>query len=210
MTLPATLVKAEIRLIEADALAYAQREIAKWRSMGNPYGTGDSVLTPEASRALLRQMYKNIALTHCDRMMDIIALARSGDPDADDALLELIREFLSRGEQLPTELAAYNMEVTRRGEGWHFRKRQGKKWYHHITRNICITLTVAAVCDHFPPLKPTGRSPHRRSASSIVAEALGEAEFVGQRGCKAVEAIWGKYKCVAPTEPPFGRYLRPS
>src|SRR5258708_5330334 len=109
MTLPATLAQGEVRLIGAQALAHAKRKIAELRSRGNPYGTSDSVLTPEASRAVIRRICRNSALSHCDHIMDIIALARAGDPDADQVLLELIREFLSRGEQMPTELAAFNM-----------------------------------------------------------------------------------------------------
>jgi len=122
--LPATLADAEIRLIEADALAYARREIAKWRTIGNPY-SDDHLMTPEASRACMRHIYKNVALNNCHRMMDIIALA-SSEPEADEALRELIVEFGSRGEQLPTELAAYNMEVARRGPDWRFPKRRGR------------------------------------------------------------------------------------
>src|SRR5882762_7359103 len=153
--LPATLADAEIRLIEADALAYARREIAKWRTIGNPY-SDDHLMTPEASRACMRHIYKNVALNNCHRMMDIIALA-SSEPEADEALRELIVEFGSRGEQLPTELAAYNMEVARRGPDWRFPKRRGQKAHHHLLRDIFIAMTIAALCDRFG-LLPTGRS----------------------------------------------------
>jgi hypothetical protein len=191
MTLPATLE-------EAEALAYARHQIARWRDAGNPWSE-DSILTPEASRAAVRNIYRNIAMAHCDGAMDIIKLAHARDPDADEVLLQLIREYLSRGEQLPTELAFYNMEVTQRGEGWRFRKRRGQKWHHSMLRNIGIAMLVAAICDRFAGFSPTGSSPHRKSACEIVAEALDEAEFVGARGRKAVEEVWRNYKGVAPT-----------
>jgi hypothetical protein len=59
-------------------------------------------------------------------------------------------------------------------------------------------MTVAALVDTFK-LKPTGRSPHRRSACAICADALGAAQI--NLGDKAVEKIWEAYGRAMPTVP---------
>jgi hypothetical protein len=105
MTLPATLA-------EAEALQYARGIIAYWRDSGNPW-SDDSPLTAEAGRAVTRHLLRNAALDHPNHRLALIEMARDGDPDADDVLRTLIIEMQSRGEKLPTELAAHNMEIVR-------------------------------------------------------------------------------------------------
>jgi hypothetical protein len=125
-------------------------------------------------------------------------MARAGDDDAADVLKTLIVEAKSRRAELPTELEAYNMELLG-DDSWRSRRsRDGPKKKNKLTRDMLIALAVAAVVDRFG-LPPTGRSIHRRSAASIVAEALAE---IGLRlGFKAVEHIWRKYHDAMPTVP---------
>jgi hypothetical protein len=186
MTLPATL-------IEAEALEFARREIARYRDGTNPW-SDDSPLTAEAGRAALRHIMRQASLENPVHRMILAAWGRAGDPDADAVLRTLLIEYQSRGERPPTELANYNMEVLQGG----FHQPPARKKKNNLIRNICIATTVAAVIDRYG-LRPTGRSPHCRSACSIVAEALGEAQM--QLGNKAVEKIWEAYGRAMPTVP---------
>ena len=127
--------------------------------------------------------------------MQLIVLARSGDADAVDVLKNIIIETKSRREELPVELENYNMKLLHGGMG---HRPPGAKKKNKLLRNICVATIVAAVVDRFG-LAPTGRSPHRRSACSIVAEALAEARL--SLGDKAIESIWKAHGRAMPTVP---------
>jgi hypothetical protein len=185
--LPATLV-------ESEALAFARKFVIGLHRTGGPW-SGHSPFSDIESRAFVRQIFRQM-LPFASLRLQLTALARAGDPDARDVLHTLMIEAKSRGEDLPIELEGYNMEVL--AGGTRHRSPDGPKRKNKFTRHMFIALTVAAVVDRFG-LPPTGRSPHRRSACSIVAEALREIGM--QLGSAAVEKIWNKYRGGMPTAP---------
>ena len=199
--LPAIMDHAVVQ-IESDALALARRHLAKWRDNGTPYSS-DPLMTPGASRAAVLNIYCNIVRLNIEHREVLIEWARAGDDVADEALRGLIRDLLSRGEPLPTELASYNMSLVSGSSDRRFRKKKAQKWYHNLLRDIFVAWTVAALLDRFgfTGMKSTGRSPHRKSACAIVAEAMVQEEFIDPCGTKDVERIWNKYKGAAPTVP---------
>ena len=94
---------------------------------------------------------------------------------------------------MPLELREYDLWLTKHGE--RRRQRSGRKKKSYILRDLCIAMTVAAVIDRCG-LDPTGRSPRRRSACSIVAEALAAAHMAV--GYEAVKKIWERYRQAMP------------
>ena len=108
VTLPATYDEA----VAAEALAYARAEVVFYRNSANPW-SANSPLSPEASRAFTRWVMTWSTQFPLSRLR-LIDLARLGDPDAHTVLCTVIVEMTSRREELPTELAAYNMEVVAR------------------------------------------------------------------------------------------------
>jgi hypothetical protein len=186
-------------MVEDEAMAFARQEFAQFRDGTNPWSE-HSPLSGGAGRALTRYFMRQGALLHPINRLRIIAMARAGDVDAVTVLKTLIIEAQSRGEALPAELATFNMEILHGG----LHQPPGPKRKDKILRDLCIALTVAAVCDRFG-LSPTrntasrGRPSARRSACSIVAEALDVAHM--QLGEKAVEAIWARLGNAMPTVP---------
>jgi hypothetical protein len=180
--------------IEADARAFAREMISRFHSGTNPW-SADSPMTAAAGRALLRHLTRQGVLLHPTNRLQIIAMARAGDTDADDVLRTLMIEIQSRGEQMPVELANYNMEILHGG----LHQPPGPKRKDKLLRDLCIAMTVAALCDRFG-LNPTrnttsrGRASARPSACSIVADVI-------NRGEKAVEAIWSRLGNAMPTVP---------
>ena len=186
-------------LIETEALAFAREQVSLYRDGTNPW-SGDSGLSAEAGRALTRHILAHSARLGPITRMQVIALARAGDTDAQDVLRVLMIEMLSRDGRLPTELTNYDMELLHGG----LHQPPGPKKKDKTLRDVCIAMTVAAVCDRFG-LSPTrntasrGRPSARRSACAIVAKAL-EVAHVGM-GEKAVEAIWNRLGAAMPTVP---------
>lgn len=186
INLPATLA-------EAEALQYARRWIAYFRDSGTPWSE-TSALKPEASRAVLRLLLHNAANLHPMHRLDIIARARAGDPDADAVVRAMILEAAQANQPLPPELFVYQMDLVNAGR---LRQPPARKRKNNILRNLVITLTVGAVCDHFE-LQASGRSARRRSACSIVAEALSEASIAMSEA--AIVSIWKERRGMLPAD----------
>jgi len=191
-TLPATAA-------EAEALTFAREWLVRAQEAGNPW-SAHSPFAPEAGRAVTRHLMRCSALLHPINRLQIIAMARASDADADAVLRQLMIEMQSRAEPLPTELAAYNMELLHGG----LHPPPGPKRKDKILRDLCIAMTVAAVVDRFGfyttrNTASRGRPSARRSACAIVAEALGSVEI--SMGEKAVEAIWFRLANAMPTVP---------
>jgi hypothetical protein len=181
--------------VKAEALQLAHAYIVEFRDGKNPW-SDVSPLTSEAGGAMFRHMLRVTALNHPVGMLNVIDMARGGEPDADAVLRTLILEYKSRQEAMPTELAGYDMELTARDGG--FLRPPARQKKSNVLRDICIAIAVAAVIDRFG-LRPTGRSPLKLSACSVVAEALEVAHL--RLGYKAVEEIWRRYKRSVPTVP---------
>jgi hypothetical protein len=190
-----SLVPTPASALEIEALAYARRLIASMAAGGSPWSLA-SPFSAEASGAFIRDWLRRGAMSFATTRLQIIALARSGEPESARVLREIILEAKSRGATLPVELEAYAMELVHGGVMGH--QAAGPKGKNKLLRNIMITLVVAGVVDRFG-FDPTGRSPRRRSASSIVAEALGEVGI--NMSAKRVEIIWRDYWAAAPTKP---------
>jgi hypothetical protein len=155
-------------------------------------------LRPSAAKpaAFVREaLFRQAVLLSVESRMLIILLARSGDADAMAVLRELILEMKSRRLPLPLELENYNMELVHGAMG---HKPPGPQKRNKVLRDICITMIVGEVIEQFR-LELSGRSARRRSACSIVAEALGEVGI--NMGPKAVEKICERYSCLMPTRP---------
>jgi hypothetical protein len=151
-------------------------------------GESGSFFEAAESRAFVRKFLRIMLLT-VEGRLDLLALARAGEEDAQIILRNTILEIKSRLEPLPAEFIGYDMELIA-GKVPPPRSGPGPDRRNELLRNISIATTVAAVCDRYS-LKPTGRSMRKRSACSIVAEALAVIHMA--IGYKAVETIWKKY-----------------
>jgi hypothetical protein len=177
--LPATMV-------EAEATQYAREWVAKclaedWQHIGI------SMLDPAAGHIQLRQILKQLAMSHPFQMDALMRDARCGWRDAHEALGELIAEFAGRGDSLPPQLASYTIEILNPSA-----PPRGREKADQFLQDIAAATLVLELVLRFPPLKPTGRSARKASASKIVAAAFSEAR-VRVLTAKAVEAIWARY-----------------
>jgi hypothetical protein len=180
------------KAIEAEALAFAREMIAGFARGSNPWSP-DAPLSADASQAFFRHMVRT-ALQFTPTRMQIIAAAKAGDLDAIEMLRVLLLEYKAIRADMPSDLIEYEMWGLRFGEP--HRHRPGRKKKSYILRDLCIARTVAAVIDRYG-LDPTGRSPRRRSACAIVAEALAAAHMA--LGYEAVKTIWERYGQAMPT-----------
>ena len=179
MQLPATLNEAEARAFARNWLAGTDR----------PSPLGASILNPTFGVLWLRQALKRIALVHPLNMMWVIDQARAGWDPADEALRELITEFLDRGEQMPTYLAAYNMELMR----GHPRRTRGPRREAYVFQDIIFAGLVAELVERFG-LKPTRNSASARvSACDVVADTINEAKIGRAVNYKAIEVLWFRW-----------------
>ena len=150
-----------------EAVAYARRMIER----GHRDGDG-SFFSPERSREFLRNAVRMMLLTP-DGRIDLVEYAEAGEEDAQAVVRNIIFEFESRGERVPTEFAGYKMKLLAGREPRRLTG-DGPDGRDRLLRDIAIATTVAAVCDRYG-LKPTGRPTHGRSGCAIVAEALGSS-----------------------------------
>jgi hypothetical protein len=193
-----------VATVEAEALEYARGRLAEFRDksdswLGPQVGPGHSFLVPEAGHAMLRRLFKYLARWP-NHMLEVIATARAGNGDAQDAMLELANEYLHHGQTLPIPLANFQMELN----AGLLQRLPARKKSSNYLRNMAFAIITAELWHKFG-LKPTrnreSRSPsHRRSACAIMAEAL-KLELpngVFKPGEKALEEIWRQWRHVFP------------
>lgn len=125
----------------------------------------------------------------------LIAAAKAGDPDMVDLLRSVIIEAKSKQIDMPLEIKEYDLWKDVFGEQ---RKRRTEKRDYN-SRNLHVAIIVAVLVDEFPTLLATGRSARRRSACSIVGEALFEVEVTKanktvhlQRSYETVKKVWDR------------------
>ena len=179
MTLPVTFAEAA----EAQALIFARQEIEWFNS--NPlgiFGVEFLWMDKAENQRFAIHMVKQYASAHPLNTMAIADAARAGWDVAEEALRELIAEYLDRGEQMPTYLQAFTMEIVRNRPD----RIPGPKRSAEFFRNVVIATVVGKVCGRFG-IKPTRRSRRRASGCSIIA-ALPDMPVES-----AVEAIWKKF-----------------
>jgi hypothetical protein len=168
---------------------YARRCVALFRDEPiRLFGAEANMLTKADNRVVVREIIKADALSHPTRMMATVDDARAGWDLSDEALRELIIEFIDRGEPLPTYLASYNMDVAR---GFAPRVK-GQQRADRIFRNLALAVIVLLLMEKFE-IRPTGRGPvGGTSACSIVARAWNKEMKVPALQYKAIETIWSE------------------
>ena len=188
--------------VEIEALAFARRLIASMAVGGTPWSPA-SPFSKHASAAFVRDFLRRGAMNFATTRLDIIAMARSGEPESAHVLRELILETKSRRQELPVELEAYAMELIHGGTVGH--QEAGPKRKDKMLRNLMVAFVAAAVIDRFG-LDLAGRSSRRRSASQITAEALA-AEVRINMSAKRVEDVCRDFWAAAPFAPGWASTL---
>lgn len=182
-TLPATV-------IEAEALIEARDGIRRIKDGGLSFLGVDDLhfMEKEDSRRFARELMKRLAANNSAYMMHVAECARAGYRLADEALRELILDYVNREEKLPTALASYSMVIT---GGAVPNKRPAPERSDKVLRDIAITTMVLLISEKFA-IKPTRNlATSKPSACSIVAAAL-EGELMAMSEANVV-AIWRRY-----------------
>jgi hypothetical protein len=180
-----------VTLVEAEALAYA-KECVRFMHADSLRATGHSWFSKEGSRRLSRRVLKAYAMTSPFTMDEIVTHAIAGWHDAHEALGELIAECHARGQQLPPQLASYDVHAW----GQRLSNLRGRRKSDNATRNICVALIMDALCQR-SSLKPTknrqSKRPERRqSAAGILAQALKEElpRELFKPSARGIETMW--------------------
>jgi hypothetical protein len=164
--LPATLVAAQ-----------AVETITHWFDLS---GRG---LTRDDARLEARIRIREIFCEGTFWSMLVIASAEAGNRDADLALREMAAEYISRQEEMPTELANYAQRALMRPPVSY---RPGRNFADTLTRDTRIAALVWRAGSHWdvPVSRSHSRKPNakeRLSACYLVALAL------NKRGCPIQE-----------------------
>jgi len=178
----------------SDLIPVEERALAATREWVRHLSTRFDLIAEDVSpwsqhdnRRLVIELMKNLAISRPGAMLYVIDRARAGWDIADEALRQLIIDYIERGQPMPISFAAYTETLVHSPR----RELRGKKKSDYVLRDLAISSLVWNLCDTFN-LKPTGRSTRRRSACSIVAQALGEEAHINM-SAKRVEAIWLVY-----------------
>ena len=174
---------------ESEALQFGRDFLVALQSSEMPWmGREILPLTKSGSRTAAREVFKAGALSHPRHMMMVVEYARAGWDIADEALRELIIEFVDRGQQLPTYLASYQMDIAA-GHAPKTGNQRADRW----TRNVAIAALVQEIVRKFG-LRPTGRGVTRgRSACGLVSTAWNREVKRPALDYKAIERVWNDY-----------------
>jgi hypothetical protein len=155
---------------EDPAVTFARAEIVFHRNNKMPIGDMEvSFLDKAARRKVAVNEIKRSAMLNALNMMITVQEARAGWDLAREALEDILLEYDNRGLQPETYLAAYRMDLVK---SLLPPQLGGKKKHDKFFRNIVIVVTVKKVMEQFN-LNPTRTSTSpRRSACSVVADAL--------------------------------------
>lgn len=177
--------------VEEEALKFAREKFRfLHKTGGNPWSE-DSPFSAAAGHAL-SQWVLRLGWHDVITRMHLVMLGRAGVRDAQAVLHRIILEYQTRGEALPTEVAAYDMEVKTFGPApaqW-----AGPRAADKLNRDICILAIGMLVADKFRLPRTKNPSSRRRSTSETIALAL---ESVGVSiGHKGIEKIFGRWRSV--------------
>ena len=157
---------------DREAYAFARRMLQGFRDTSSPWSS-ESALSPQAGRGFFRDILaRSVRSAYVNLRLQVLAAARAGDDDAIFVVNHFINDMKSLGVQLPTEFAAYSMDVVAG-----LVRPRGPRPKESLARNIVIANTVAALIDRFgiPYSRKRkgrdGRPSARRSGSAIVAAA---------------------------------------
>jgi hypothetical protein len=203
------IVKLPAVQADREAYAFACRVLGEFADSSSPWSR-ESALSPQAGRGFARDMLARVVRSpYVNLRLQVIAAARAGDDDAIFVVNHFINDMKSLGVRLPTEFAAYTMDAVAG-----LIRPRGPKPKDSFVKNIVIANAVAAVMDRFGipysrKLKSRdGRPSSKRSASTIVADALKEVTGGGRDlGEKRIERIYEKMRGGMPPEPGWTRAL---
>ena len=174
-TLPATLLEAEAIDI-----------IAHWIDLVG------QLLTSEASRLVLRKHIREGLRAGTIPRMQVIAAAEAGHQDADLALRELAAEYISRREEMSTELANYVQRALLQPPVTYPQGRNiADTWLRDV--GIAVMVSLAAVHWSLPITRGHARKPgsKRLSACYLVGLALNKRGYAIHE--RQVERIYGNH-----------------
>lgn len=192
---PAPIPDTTLTATEHAALEYARAALLRAKDTdGSPWGSNGSVLSPEASRAMVQYLLRPAWFDVPNRLR-LIMMARLGWREAADVLDRIILEYQSAHVALPSELAAWAMETKMFGRPAQW---SGPKKASRMLRDLVIMDTAMAVVDKFG-LPRTKRSAARKSACEVTALALESVSIF--MGHKSVEKIVERYRGAWPTVP---------
>jgi hypothetical protein len=185
---------------EAEAIAYARKQIADWRTNGvrGVLGLKERVLVfdKNENRQIFKAFIKMTALNTPEGLEARVKEARRGVEVEDEVVRELIVERRECGETLPKFLDEYNIELLRSVKA--VRRKPGPRHYEYHQRDLAIYHLVLDIENRFKlkptrnsEKKPTRSGAQRPSACSIVSSAL-KQEGVGMNE-QAVVTIWKRF-----------------
>jgi hypothetical protein len=181
--------------LDAAALAYT-KECVRFIHSDSIRLWSCSWFTKEGGHYLTRRFLKQYALINQFTMDEVYADAIAGWSHAHWALGELITEFQARGQQLPPQLAAYDIHAWRMQ---HPSNRGGRERADQSSRNIAAAVVMQEVVKHFGVKatrnRESKRPAKRRSAASLLAQALHEElpEGIYKPTERALEAMWQSF-----------------
>jgi hypothetical protein len=161
-TLPVTLLEAEATAFARQCIAFARS--GKLKLFGVEPGAW---FEKGESRRACRLMFREWMLRDVNNLMDAVEFARAGYEFFEDCLRDLMLEYKHRGEDMPTYLAAFDMELTRG-----IRHKAGRRRDDDMVRDLIIGTIIGMVCERFSLRPKRNRASRRVSGCSAMASAL--------------------------------------
>jgi hypothetical protein len=153
-------------------------------------GLVGGAMTAEAGRAVLRHYIHERLRQGTIPTMQVIAAAEAGHRDADLALREVAAEYISRRQEMPTEVANY---VQRALVLPPVNYPPGRNLADTWLRDVCIAVLVRLAVERWDLPATRSRASKRPSACSVVARALTRLNITTRR----VEKIYGEHGLIA-------------
>jgi hypothetical protein len=151
-----------------------------------------AMLTTEAARLTLRRFIREMLRQGAIPTMQVIAAAEAGHQDADMALREAAAEYISRREEMPTEIANY---VQRALVMPPVTYPPGRNLADTWLRDVGIAVIVQLAVERWRLKATRNRASSKPSACYVVSRALGRHRHnVAER---QVERIYGNHERLA-------------
>ena len=142
-------------------------QVAKW--IDSKIERIASLLTSEASRRILVDHTRDFFRHNVIDRLRLIQAAEVGHEDIDSALRQLVAEYISRREEMPTELAAFAQRAMLRPPS---RYPAGANVANTWVRDVGIAVVVKVAVEIWQIPKTRNRASKRPSACSLMSEAL--------------------------------------
>jgi hypothetical protein len=192
--LPEGEIVSTLTEVEQAALTFAREQFTSFQNSSSPWSES-SMLSPAAGHAWVQSVLK-LGWHDVVNRLRLLMMARAGQRDAQAVLQRIILEYQTRGERMPLELEAYDMEVKTFGPA---PQRPARKKASRMARDLIIMIVTMGIVDRFGLPRTKKSSSPRASASQIASMAL---DSVGiKMGHKAVEKILDRYRGAWPDGP---------